>query len=117
MNNSLRKYLIWSPRILTILFALFLSIFALDVFNEGSDFFETILKLAVHLIPSFLILISLLIAWKHEIFGGLIFILFSVFYILMSWGKFPFSVYLIICLPMLIISLLYFISWRINPKV
>lgn len=117
MKNNVRNYFLWSPRILTILFAVFLSIFALDVFNEGAGFFETILKLAIHLIPSLIVLLSLLLTWKHEIFGGLIFILFSVFYVLISWGKFPLSVYVIICLPMLIISLLYFISWRINPKV
>ena len=35
MNRPIRQFLFWSPRVLTILFALFLSLFALDVFEEG----------------------------------------------------------------------------------
>jgi len=33
MNALLKRLFFWSPRILCILFAVFLSLFALDVFN------------------------------------------------------------------------------------
>ena len=35
MNNKWKRVLYWTPRVLGILFALFISIFALDVFGEG----------------------------------------------------------------------------------
>ena len=35
MNTKPKRVLYWIPRALTILFALFISVFALDVFGEG----------------------------------------------------------------------------------
>ena len=55
MNTIAKRVFHWSPRVLSILFALFLSIFALDVFSEGYAFAETILALLMHLIPTALI--------------------------------------------------------------
>ncbi len=37
-----KKFLYWLPRILGILFAIFISIFALDAFGEGIPFLEAI---------------------------------------------------------------------------
>ncbi len=41
MKRPMKQFLFWSPRVLTILFALFLSLFALDVFGEGYGFWAT----------------------------------------------------------------------------
>jgi hypothetical protein len=38
MNESKRRMLFWTPRLLSILFAIFISLFALDVFGEGYGF-------------------------------------------------------------------------------
>ncbi|MGQ0603506.1 MAG: DUF7670 domain-containing protein [Anaerolineales bacterium] len=62
MTSPMEKLLFWIPRILTILFAGFVSLFALDVFVEGYGFWETLLALLMHLIPTGLILLSLAIA-------------------------------------------------------
>ena len=40
MSNSSRRALYWAPRALSILYILFLSMFALDVFSEGRGFFS-----------------------------------------------------------------------------
>jgi len=45
MNTTTKRVLFWAPRVLGILFALFLSLFALDVFSEGYSFGETMLAL------------------------------------------------------------------------
>jgi len=68
---SLKKSLYWLPRILAILFTAFISIFALDVFNEPQWF----LALFIHLIPSFILVILTIVAWKHEQLGGFIFLI------------------------------------------
>ncbi len=57
------KILYWTPRVLGILFAVFISIFALDVFGEYG-FPEVLVALFMHLIPTFLVVGVLLIAWK-----------------------------------------------------
>jgi hypothetical protein len=58
------------PRILAILFAAFLSVFALDVFGEGYWFWGTIRALFMHLIPTMIVLAALIIAWRWEGVGG-----------------------------------------------
>ncbi len=70
----MKHFLYWTPRVLTILFIAFLSLFALDVFGEGYTFWETLVALFMHLIPHFLLIILLVIAWKWERVGGLLFI-------------------------------------------
>ena len=66
MKKPVKRVVFWTPRILCILFAVFVSLFALDVFGEGYDFWETIVALVMHLIPTGIILISLAIAWRRR---------------------------------------------------
>jgi hypothetical protein len=42
-QNPLSSILYWAPRLLGILFSLFVSIFALDVFGQGYGFWEPLL--------------------------------------------------------------------------
>jgi hypothetical protein len=74
MNTSTNHLLYWAPRILGLLFAAFLSIFALDVFGEGYRFWGTILALAMHLIPALIAFAAVIIAWRWEAVGGILFI-------------------------------------------
>ena len=74
MNQTVEKILFWSPRVLGLLIAILASLFALDVFGEGYSFWETIAALAMHLIPTLVILIVLGIAWRWESIGGFLFV-------------------------------------------
>ena len=114
MNKSINKILFWSPRILCILFALFTTIFAFDVFGEGNGFWKTLLALVMHLIPTGVIVLALIISWRWEWIGGIIFIALPIFYVYWAWGRFPVSVYFIMCAPMVMISILFFINWKIK---
>ena len=49
MKNN---FLFWLPRILGILFAVFISIFALDAFGEGIPVLEAIIGFVIHLVPT-----------------------------------------------------------------
>jgi len=78
------KILYWAPRVLGILFALFISIFALDTFSEGYSFWESIVAFLIHLVPTYLAVAALLVAWKWEVPGGLMYIGLAIFYIVMA---------------------------------
>jgi hypothetical protein len=67
------KLLHWLPRILCILAILFISLFALDAFDPKLTFWEQITGFIIHLIPSFLLMLILLLAWKKELIGGIVF--------------------------------------------
>ena len=66
MEIPWKPLLFWTPRVLCLLFAVFLSLFALDVFNEGYGFWKTILALLMHLIPTWIVLAILAISWRWE---------------------------------------------------
>ncbi len=64
----------WLPRILCIVAILFISMFALDSFEPGLSIWQQLAAFAIHLVPSFLLLTILLIAWKWEYIGGIVFL-------------------------------------------
>lgn len=120
MKKHQNPVLFWTPRILVMVFTVFISLFALDVFEENKTFWETTLALLMHLIPSAIIIVSLVVAWRWELFGAVFYFALGIFYIIWAWGKFPLSAYLAISGPLFIVGLLFFVSWyyyRHVPKV
>ncbi|MFI5174687.1 MAG: hypothetical protein ACHQKY_07515 [Terriglobia bacterium] len=117
MNRPMERLLFWTPRILCILFALFISLFALDVFNEGYGFWKTLLALLIHLIPTGVILIVLAISWRWEWVGGILFPACGLFYLEKVWGRFHWSAYLIISGPMFLVGVLFLINWYYKARV
>lgn len=117
MKKHTKQFLFWTPRIMCLVFALFTSIFAFDVFNEGISFWEVLFALMVHLIPTFVLLIVLVISWKHELVGTVTFLLLTIFYLIMTWGKFPLLNYIILCSPMVVISILFFLNWKYKEEI
>lgn len=111
MNALTKVIFYWTPRIATILFALFLSLFSLDVFQEGYGFFQTILALFMHLIPVFIVLTILVISWKWEWIGGVLYIALGIVYIVMSINRFQLSVMFVIPAPVIIIGILFLVGW------
>lgn len=116
MKPTVRQCIFWIPRLLGLLFALFISLFALDVFNEGYEFLETLLALLMHLIPTFLILALLAAAWRREWIGAIGFIGLAVVYGIMSRNDFSMSTFLIIGGPLLLTGFLFMLSWVYNPR-
>lgn len=105
------KSLFWSPRILCILFALSLCIFAADVFGDGRGFWETVLALLMHLIPSAIVLIVLAIAWRWEWVGAVVFLALGALYLIFTWGQFHWSAYVAISGPLFLIGILFLVNW------
>jgi len=65
------KIIHWSPRILCILAILFVSLFALDSFDPRLTFIQQMQALFFHLIPTYILILLLIIAWKRELVGGI----------------------------------------------
>lgn len=72
MNTSV-KVLHWTPRIICILAILLVSMFAADSFAPELTIWQQLGAFFMHLIPSFILLAFLIIAWKWEFIGGIIF--------------------------------------------
>ncbi|MCK5283207.1 MAG: hypothetical protein KAK00_07395 [Nanoarchaeota archaeon] len=104
------KWLYWAPRILAISFAVFTTLFAVDVFWKGYGFWGTVLALLIHLIPTYLIIIATLVAWKWETIGGIIFIVLGISYIIMIMDKASMIAYLVIAGPVILAGSLFILN-------
>ena len=117
MEESVKRLLFWTPRILCIAFAVFVSLFALDVFGEGYNVFETILAFLIHLIPTGIILIALVVSWRWEWMGGIAFTALGVVYIVIFRDReFGWPTYLIISGPLFLLGVLFLISWLCHKQ-
>lgn len=124
MNTS-STIIHWIPRVLCMLAILFVSIFALDAFDPALSWQQQILGFLIHLIPSFALLIFLLIAWKHELTGGIIFIIlgtilspvvFSHNYNMNHSIGMSQIIILTITVPFIVAGILFLISYRLRNK-
>jgi hypothetical protein len=111
MNQSVKRVVFWTPRILCLLFAIFISLFALDVFGEGYGFWGTIVAFIMHLIPTAIVLVVLAVAWRWEWIGAVLFAALGIWYIVMAWGKFDWITYLLIAGPCFLIGALFLVNW------
>jgi len=111
------KIVYWTPRILSIIFILFLMLFSLDIFGNSYGFWETVLGLFMHNIPALILLAVLIISWKREIVGGIVFILAGLLYIIMLLTRSNFEWYMlswsiIIAGPAFLIGILFLVGWK-----
>ncbi|MBT4824700.1 hypothetical protein HN695_07965 [Candidatus Woesearchaeota archaeon] len=115
MNKKLKKTIYWLPRILMILFICFISMFAFDMFDEGS-FWKMLIGFFIHMLPTFALVILLTIAWKWEKIGGILIILLGIiFTIFFNTYKEVIS-FLLISMPVFIVGGLFLWSWWLKKK-
>jgi hypothetical protein len=110
MKQLMLPWLFWTPRILCIGFAVFISLFALDVFQQGAGFWRTLAALGIHLIPTGILLLILALAWRWEWVGGIFLIGTGGWYISNNL-KHP-DWCLLIAGPAILIGMLFLLNWR-----
>ena len=120
------KILHWTPRILCILAILFISMFALDSFSSERTFWQNTAAFLMHLIPSFVLLAILIVAWKWEKIGGTILIIvvvvLSVSVFNLNYNQRHFTLWQsirnvsMLCLPFVLAGILFIISHSVKRK-
>jgi hypothetical protein len=105
-------WLRWIPRLLAIAYLIFISLFALDIFDLDLSFWEMSLGLLMHLIPSFVALAVLILSWRFELAGGIIFVLLGLLFPMVfrdaSWQS-----WLFLLAPLWLIGFLFIASaWK-----
>jgi hypothetical protein len=111
MTDPKRDWLFWSPRVLTMLFSVFASMFALDVFEGAAPLSEKLLALAIHLIPVAVLLLILVVAWRWEWVGGVFYLAIAAWYTLFfARGHLDWS--LVIAGPLALAGVLFLLGWR-----
>lgn len=69
------------------------------------------MPLLIHLIPTYAILIALAIAWRWEWVGAILFAALGAAYVIVAWGQFPWTTYLIVAGPAFLVGALFLVSW------
>lgn len=98
------------PKLLSILYITFISLFALDVFSAGFNWPGTAIALFIHLIPTFLLIACLAVAWKRGVIGGSLFLAVGILFTLWFTTYRRLDVFLLISGPLLLIGALFIIS-------
>lgn len=110
MSPLTRKWLLWTPRMLGIGLCLFLSLFALDVFEPGVPLSQALLAFAIHVAPVAGMLVMVLLSWRWEWIGGVAFTGLAVLYAILAREHIVWV--LQISGPLLLVGLLFLWDWR-----
>ena len=109
MTTLRRRTLFWTPRILAMLYIVFLSMFALDVFSEEHGFWRILVALSIHLIPAFVLIAGLILAWRWEWIGAALYAAAGVVYVAQ------------VLEPIFVIAALFLANWlkhdELHPRV
>jgi hypothetical protein len=63
----------WVPRIICILAIALLIMLGFDAFEPGLTLPQQLLGFIIHSIPAFVLIVILVVAWKWELIGGIMF--------------------------------------------
>ena len=125
METSLKVFH-WLPRIICIIAILFVSMFALDSFAPGLTIWQQLGAFFMHLIPSFVLIAFLIVAWKWELIGGILLLVtglvMSPFIFILNNNRNNFSigqslgVVLMVTFPFILVGILFIISHSLKKN-
>lgn len=120
------KFIYWTPRVLGILFVLFLMMFSLDIFDGNYGFWGTVVGLFMHNLPAIILAVLLWLSWKREIIGAITFIAAGLLYVGLimisglASGRFEWymlSYSFIIAGPAILVGVLFLLGWLKKKKI
>jgi hypothetical protein len=113
VSPRLAKIIHWAPRIAAILIILFAGLFSLDVFGTGASPLEVLGAFLMHNIPSIVMLVLLIFAWKRPVVGFVAFLVVAAAFIIFFVRDFyAVSNLLLFVLPLLLIASLFYADWQ-----
>lgn len=124
MKNPIR-IIHWAPRIICIIAILFISLFAADAFAPERTMWQQLSGFFIHLIPSFVLLALLILAWKKELIGGIIFtlignilspIIFQHNYNTNHSTWLSLGIILSISIPLVLVGILFIVSYFLKRE-
>ncbi|MCB0051707.1 MAG: hypothetical protein KDE24_19425, partial [Caldilinea sp.] len=90
-----------------------------DVFGQGTSLWETTVGLMMHLIPTALLLVVLLVAWRWPWIGGVAFLLVAGLFVWQfggGWGS-EWSLYLLFVGTPALMGALFLANWWLRDDI
>jgi hypothetical protein len=113
VSPRLAKIIHWAPRIAAILIIFFISLFSLDVFEMGGSPLELLGGFLIHNLPSIVMTVLLIFAWKRPAVGFVAFLAVgAVLAVLFVRELESLPNLLLFVFPILMIALLFYADWK-----
>ena len=113
VNPRLAKIIRCAPRVAAILIIFFTSLFSLDVFEMEASPLELLGGFLIHNIPSIIMIVLLIFAWKRPMVGFFAFliaaVLFAIFFVR---DVYSLPNLLLFVFPILLVALLFYADWK-----
>jgi glucose-6-phosphate-specific signal transduction histidine kinase len=114
MSTRPRQFLYWAPRILTLRFAVDLSLIVFGGYHYRHSLWVTMPEVVDRLVPAAIVLLVLALAWRWEWVGGIVFAALGIYPLLKGHGD---SLALMIFGNLFAIALLFTVSWVTSRNV
>ena len=115
VSPRLARIIHWAPRVAAIMIIFFVTLFSLDVFEMGGTPLQLLGAFLMHNIPSIIMIILLLVAWKRPAVGFVAFLIaavaFAVFFV-RDISALPSL--LLVVFPILMVALLFYADWKLT---
>jgi hypothetical protein len=108
LEDLMKHFLFWAPRILAALYAAFLSLFAFDVFGQYAGLRQTAIAFTIHLIPAGIVLALFALSFWWARISGISFLLAGLAYAAIV-GLHP-SWIAVIAGPLFVIGMLFLLT-------
>lgn len=113
VSPRLAKIIHWAPRVAALLIIFFVGLFSLDVFGTGAPPLEVLVGFLMHNLPSIIMLVLLIFAWKRPVVGFIAFLLagaaFAAFFVRDIYALPNLVIFVI---PILLIASLFYADWQ-----
>ena len=119
------KLIHWLPRIICLIAIAYISLFSLDAFDPEHSFWKQLGDFFMHLIPSFVLLAVLIVAWRREMVGGIIFTMiglvltpyvYSINYSMNQSFWMSLGIIMTITFPFILVGILFIVGHLLNKK-
>lgn len=104
------KFILWAPRVISVILIFFISLFAFDGFVPGATRMNNSLSLLIGLLPAAILALSLVLAWFFKLAGGITFVILGIAMTLFFHTPHDEISFLRLSLPVLIVGLLFLLS-------
>jgi hypothetical protein len=116
MKKPVKQILFWTPRVLGILFTLFVGMFSLDVFEMGGGFWAILGGFLMHNLATIVMIIALVLGWRWEWAGAIGFFAAGLWFLRMAnagdWG----FVLVFVGVPVLVAAL-FSVGWIYRKQI
>ena len=112
MTQWFERALFWTPRALSLCFAAFLALFALDATEHELGLWHSMAAVGIHLVPTAVVLAVLAVAWRWEAVGAGIYFGLAIGYLLLSGSRVHWSAVALISGSLAVIGTLFLVTSR-----